>query len=256
MIIPGAESFFLKGGSEGVLLIHGFTGNPAELSLLGQHLQTQGFTVLGIRLAGHGTNEKDLAHMTKEDWIASTLDGYSILCGFCENISVVGHSMGALLTLHLAAMPKVDINRLVALAPPIFIDESLNLHLLPPREQSRGRFVRKARRNLKNVPSAVNRTYRLMPLISIHELLDLIEVVKSELSKVKVPILIVQGKEDRTVKVESTEYIYKNVASSEKQVKLMEEMGHLLPLREGREAIFDLTGTFLHCEHLEKRKEY
>ena len=238
----------MKGGSEGVLLIHGFTGNPAELSLLGQHLQTQGFTVLSIRLAGHGTNEKDLAHMTKEDWIASTVDGYSILRGYCEKISVVGHSMGALLTLHLATMPKVDINRLVALAPPIFIDESLNLHLLPPREQSQGRFVRKARRNLKNVPPAVNRTYRFMPLSSIHELLDLIEIVKGELSKVKPPMLIVQGKEDRTVKVESAEYIYKRVASPEKQIKLMEEMGHLLPLREGRECVFALTGTFLRCE--------
>ena len=245
MIISGAEPFFLQGGSHGVLLIHGFTGNPAELLLLGQYLQSQGFTVLSVRLAGHATNEKDLAHMTKEDWIASTLDGYSILRGCCDNISVVGHSMGALLSLHLATMSKIDINRLVTLAPPIFIDESLNLHMLPTREQSQGRFVRKARRNLKNVPPAVNRTYRFMPLISIHELLDLIEVVKNELLKIKTPILILQGKEDRTVKVKSAEYIYKNVASSEKQIKLMEDMGHLLPLREGRDEIFEITSDFL-----------
>ncbi|MBR2179107.1 MAG: alpha/beta fold hydrolase [Selenomonadaceae bacterium] len=245
MIIPGAEPFFLQGGSHGVLLIHGFTGNPAELLLMGRHLQSQGFTVLGVRLAGHGTNEKDMAHMTKDDWIASTLDGYSILRDCCEMISVVGHSMGALLSLHLAAMLKIDVHRLVTLAPPIFIDESLNLHLLPPREQSQGRFVRKARRNLKNVPSAVNRTYRSMPLISIHELLDLIEIVKTELSKIKIPILILQGKEDRTVKIKSADYIYKNVASIEKQVKLMSNMGHLLPLREGRDEIFEITLEFL-----------
>ena len=246
MIISGAESFFLQGGNHGVLLIHGFTGNPAELLLLGKYLQTQGFTVLAVRLAGHGTNAQDLEHMTKEDWIASTIDGYSILRGCCDKISVVGHSMGALLSLHLAAMPKVDIKRLVTLAPPIFIDESLNLKLLPPREQSQGRFVRKVRRNLKNVPPAVNRTYRIMPLISIHELLDLIELVKSELSKVETPILIIQGKEDRTVKAESAEYIYKNVVSLERQLKFMSEMGHLLPLRENREVIFDLTWNFLN----------
>ena len=250
MIISGAEPFLLQGGSHGVLLIHGFTGNPAELLLLGQHLQSQGFTVLSIRLAGHAINEKDLAHMSKEDWIASTLDGYSILRGCCDKISIVGHSMGALLSLHLAAMKNIKIYRLVTLAAPIFIDESLNLNLLPPREQSQGRFVRKARRNLKNVPPAVNRTYRLMPLISIHELLDLIEIVKNELSKVNAPILILQGKEDRTVKVESAEYIYDNVVSSEKQIKFLEEMGHLLPLREGRDYIFEITARFLEQDIL------
>lgn len=245
MIIPGAEPFLLKGGDHGVLLIHGFTGNPAELSLLGQHLQAQGFTVLGIRLAGHGTKVQDLEHMTKDDWIASTLDGYSILRGCCDKVSVVGHSMGGLLSLHLAAMANVDINRLVTLAAPIFIDESRGLNMLPPREQSQGLFVSEARRHLKNVPPAVNRVYRRMPLVSVHELIELLETVKSELSKVKTSILIMQGKEDRTVKIESAEYIYNNVTSPERQVELIDGMGHLLPLQEGREEVFKLLEEFL-----------
>ena len=35
MHLQGAEPFFLPGGRHGVLLIHGFTGLPAELRLLG-----------------------------------------------------------------------------------------------------------------------------------------------------------------------------------------------------------------------------
>ena len=58
MILPGAEPFFMPGGKKGVLLIHGFTGLPAELLLMGQHLNKAGFTVLGVRLAGHGTDRK------------------------------------------------------------------------------------------------------------------------------------------------------------------------------------------------------
>ena len=135
MIISGAESFFLQGGNHGVLLIHGFTGSPAELLLLGQYLQMKGLTVLCLRLAGHGTDEQDLSHMTKDDWLASVYDGYSILRGCCDKISVVGHSMGALLALNVAAF-KNDINRIVTLAAPIFIDESLGLQFLPPREKS------------------------------------------------------------------------------------------------------------------------
>ena len=32
----GAKPFFFKGGSEGVLLIHGYTGAPGEMRLLGE----------------------------------------------------------------------------------------------------------------------------------------------------------------------------------------------------------------------------
>ena len=80
-----------------MLLIHGFTGLPAELRLLGEHLNAQGFTVLAIRLAGHGTTVEDLSRMEHEDWMDSVRDGYAILSGACECVSAVGHSMGAVM---------------------------------------------------------------------------------------------------------------------------------------------------------------
>lgn len=45
-ILPGAEPFFMPGGKRGVLLVHGFTGLPAELLLMGHYLHERGFTVL------------------------------------------------------------------------------------------------------------------------------------------------------------------------------------------------------------------
>ena len=103
MIMEGAEPFFLPGGSTGVLLVHGFTGLPAELSMMGEYLQQRGCTVLGVRLAGHGTTVEDMSRMTAEDWLDSVRDGYAMLRGSCERIVVAGHSMGGLLALLLAA---------------------------------------------------------------------------------------------------------------------------------------------------------
>ena len=122
-MIEGGEPFFMKGGSSGVLLIHGFTGLPAGMFLLGEFLNRAGFSVLCPRLAGHGTSERDLMRTNKNDWFNSVLDGFYILRGICDKIFVVGHSMGGLLTLKLAV--KYQISKIITLAAPIFIDEGM-----------------------------------------------------------------------------------------------------------------------------------
>ena len=58
-IISGAEPFYFEGGETGCLLVHGFTGTPKEMRGLGEHLAHHGYMVLGIRLSGHATNQKD-----------------------------------------------------------------------------------------------------------------------------------------------------------------------------------------------------
>ena len=47
-------TFFLHGSRDaGVLLVHGYTGAPAEMRMLGNFLQAKGgYTVLGVCLAG------------------------------------------------------------------------------------------------------------------------------------------------------------------------------------------------------------
>ena len=50
----GAEQYFFKNGKKGVLLIHGYTGSPAELKPLGEYMRDKGYSVFGVRLPGHG----------------------------------------------------------------------------------------------------------------------------------------------------------------------------------------------------------
>lgn len=244
MIISGAEPFLLKGNSTGVLLIHGFTGSPAELILLGEYLNRAGFTVLGMRLAGHGTSERDIIRTTKYDWLDSVLDGYAILKNICEKIFVVGHSMGGLLALKLASL--YDVGKIVSLAAPIFISLETDISSLPPRERCGENYVLRPRRTLENVPPAANRVYRKTPLINIHELLDIIIEVKNILPKVTAPTLIMHGEEDHTAQPKSAEYIEKNIGSEVVKRIMIPECGHLLPLIEKREFVFEETLKFLN----------
>jgi len=54
-IVPNSEPFFFPGGQTGCLLMHGFTAMPEEMQPLGEFLASGGYSVLGMRLAGHAT---------------------------------------------------------------------------------------------------------------------------------------------------------------------------------------------------------
>ena len=242
-MIEGGESFLLKGGSSGVLLIHGFTGLPAGMLLLGEFLNRAGFSVVCPRLAGHGTVEEDLMRTTKDDWFNSVLDGFCILRGLCEKIFVIGHSMGGLLTLKLST--ERDVEKIVTLAAPIFIDEGRGLKNLPPKKFCGNACIYTERKKLDDVPPAVNNVYERTPLISVHELVELIDDVKNILPKVTTPILIMHGEEDHTAQPRSARFIMDNVGSSTKKIITVPNSGHLLPFAENREFVFEETLKFL-----------
>ena len=144
--------------------------------------------------------------------------------------------MGALLALKLSVFKKVE--KVVTIAAPIFIDKSLKAETLPPRELCGNQTVLQPRRRLKNVPTAVNQVYRKMPLISVHELFDLLNGVKKNLSKINAPLLILHAEDDHTAQPESAKFISESVSSDFVQLKFFEIGGHLLPLTESRELVF------------------
>lgn len=96
--------FHFEGGRDGVLLIHGLTGTPTEMRMLGKGLNRAGFTVVGVRLAGHCGSEEDLLATTWQDWYASVEAAAEQLRGKVDRLFVAGLSMGAVLALRLAAM--------------------------------------------------------------------------------------------------------------------------------------------------------
>ncbi|UPG93566.1 alpha/beta hydrolase [Luteibacter aegosomatissinici] len=99
-----ATEFQFEGGRDGVLLIHGLTGTPTEMRILGKGLNRAGFTVVGVRLAGHCGTEADLLSTTWQDWYASVEAAAEQLRGKVDRLFVAGLSMGAILALRLAAV--------------------------------------------------------------------------------------------------------------------------------------------------------
>src|SRR3990172_5600646 len=117
-MIPTSEPFLLPGqpNQPAILLSHGFTGAPKEMRWMGEYLNKQGFTCLGIRLAGHATRPEDMIRARYTDWMTSIEDGYHLLRGLSEDIFLVGLSMGGALSLLMST--RLDVKGVIAMSTP------------------------------------------------------------------------------------------------------------------------------------------
>ena len=244
-ILQGAEPFLLPGGDQGVLLVHGFTGSPSEMRLMGEYLNKIGFTVLAPRLCGHGTSPAEMAETKWLHWYSAVEDGYHFLKGLCRNIHVAGLSMGGLLSLKLAA--EYPVAKVVSMAAPIYINER-RLPLLPVYRLFRS-YVPKKRKKM-DVDPLYSVGYDETPLASLSSLLELIKIVDGLLPAVTAPALIIQSCAEHTVRPHSASHIYKGLGSAEKKLIWLEKSGHVVTLDSEREQVFTYTASFLRGENL------
>ncbi|KAF1055546.1 MAG: Thermostable monoacylglycerol lipase [Stenotrophomonas maltophilia] len=101
--MAASHEFFYAGGPQGVLLVHGLTGTPAEMRVLGKGLHSAGFTVHGVQLPGHCGSVDDLLQTTWEQWYDGVEKAAEQLRTRVDTLFVGGLSMGAVLSLTLAA---------------------------------------------------------------------------------------------------------------------------------------------------------
>jgi carboxylesterase len=98
------HSFHFPGhNGRGVLLIHGLTGTPLEMRILGKGLNNAGFTVHGVQLAGHCGTIGDLLATRWQDWYGSVQRAADKLAQEVDLFFIGGLSMGAMLALKYAA---------------------------------------------------------------------------------------------------------------------------------------------------------
>ena len=236
--------FFFPGNKIGVLLIHGFTGSPPEMRGMGEYLATQGLTVLGVRLAGHGTTPEDLACTSWHDWVASCEDGLRQLRTRCETVFVGGLSMGGVLTLHLAAHHPIA--GAIVMAAPIYLTGDWRIIFVPVLQHIIRWYVPKGAPDARELlVSQRIWSYDRIPGRAIGHLFTLMKQTRRLLPRITVPILIMQGLHDRTVPVDCAQEIYERVGSRDKQLLWFPESGHILPQDVEREAVWQRAYEFI-----------
>lgn len=234
-----SEPFFFEQGDTACLLLHGFSGSPAEVRPLGEYLAAAGVTVRAPLLPGHGTDPEDLRRTRWPEWVRSAEAELEELRGRYGRVHVVGFSMGGLLALYLGAHQEVA--SVTTLACPIKLADWRQL-LVPLAKYLVPYYP--ARISNPEIAAQLD-SYDRFPLATIHSLLRLAKQVRKDLHRVTVPLLSVQGERDRWIAEESSDYIMANVGSAVKRQVMLPNRNHLITLERGREEVFEAVHRWL-----------
>lgn len=239
-VIHGAESFFFKGSSTGVLICHGFGGTPQSVRTLGERIASKGFTVYGLRLQGHGTHYEDMERSTCLDWIQSVEDAYDCLKKQTKEIFVIGQSMGGTLTLHLSSKHP-DIKGIILINPAITTIPTMEAF----KNKTHPRYINEGKPDIK-AKDASEITYDKTPIESINQLLVLMHKTKNKLRYVTSPILAFKSKHDHVVPPENTNFIMNHVHSRFKTVIPLLNSYHVASLDNDKEFIAEKCCEFIN----------
>lgn len=242
-LLPGAEPFHHAGDRIGALLIHGFTGQPKSMRPWGDYLATQGRTVSIPRLPGHGTAWQDLNLTTWNDWYAEASRSLRELSDTCDQVFVMGLSMGATLTLRLAEEHGEVLSGIV-LVNPVVHSERPDRFLLPL-----------VSRVIPSFPGIVNDIkkpgqdeggYPRLPLKAAYSFTKLWAVVKEDIGSVHTPVLLIHSAEDHVVEPSNSAWLLANLTGSDVTEVVLENSFHVATLDNDAELIFEKSAEFIH----------
>ena len=245
MLVKNTEPFYFPGDDTGCLLIHGFTGAPTEMRPLGEYLAGFDYSVLGIRLAGHGTKIEDMNRMQWEDWSASVLDGWHLLKSTTKNVFLMGLSMGGSLALyHSSFLPATGV---VSLSAPYEIRSDPRRIYLPYLPWLIP-YVAKGDSDWQD-PSAREDhfSYDRYPTRGVLQLSYFLEALQEALGKVTAPALLIHSKKDIGVPPESLDLIYNALGTPDRLKKkiLLENSGHVVTRDQEKETVFQNVQSFI-----------
>ena len=217
-LLPGASPWTSDAGPAGVLVLHGFTGNPQSVRPLAEAFATAGLTVSMPLLPGHGTRVEDMVPTRWADWSGAAEQAYAELAARCETVTVAGLSMGGTLTLWLASRhPEV---RGIVLVNPLADGEAPGVAAMV--EQLRGLdepLVPGIGSDIAlqgSVESAYPMT-PVQPLLSLHAALT---DLRGALADITCPVLLCTSPQDHVVEPASSDLVAQTVGGPVERVSL------------------------------------
>ena len=261
-----------------ILLLHGLTGTPTELGYLAHHLRYRGKHAVHVpRLANHG---QPLGVLARTTWRELLESARAALRTAREDANargvplvVGGLSLGAVLSLVLAAEHPEEVDGVACLSPTLFYDgwnvpwyrRLLPLAAVTPlkyfsffresepfglrdeelRRKMSGQY---GSMTLRESGAAGALGYAHFPVRLFCEMRPLVARCKRLLPAVRSPVLVVQAEQDDMTSPRNAEYIRRRVGAERREMLLLKRSYHLVTVDLERAAVAERLAAF--CDSL------
>ena len=231
-IVP-PKPFTFKAGKRAVLLLHAFTGNTADVRMLGRFLQNKGYTCHAPLYKGHGVPPEELLHTGPEDWWQDVLSGYQLLKDEGhEKIAVAGLSLGGVFSLKMGY--TANVKGIVPMCAPTSFQGEDRLfkgvvHYAKQYKQLEGKSKEQIEKEMASFQSSSMETLNNLEQLNME--------VRENLNKIKVPIFVVQARHDELIDPESANEIYETVQSEKKYIKWYEQSTHVITMGKEKDKL-------------------
>lgn len=236
---PSAEAFEMKGGPEAVLLVHGFTGTPAEMRPLAEILHAQlGWQMEGILLPGHGTTIANLAKTPRKAWYEAAESAALSLRKRFDRVHLVGLSMGSLVVTEVLRRHPKDFASIALLAPASYLRSFFQrlandvvrwtplAYILPPLHKQE-----------KLHPDHI--VYDHYPPMAVREFAKVCEEARNLSTIDAPPTFISYSEADEVVHPKGAMMLAKKLKDSLQRIVRLERSIHVLTLGCEKERLFD-----------------
>lgn len=226
-----------------VAIVHGWGEHSDRYLNVVEGLMSYGYAIYGFDQRGHGRSPGKRGHIDSWGEYRGDLQAFINIIGRQQperSIFLVGHSLGALIALDcLLDHPEGLRGAVIASCPiePVGIAKPylVLLSRLLSRIWPRFSLDRRLNAGLLSRDQEVVQQSRSDPMMHgqcsarwATEVLDTISRVKSQVSKVAIPVLFLHGEADQVNLAEGTRYLFNSVAIEDKALRLYPGMYHEL----------------------------
>ncbi|WP_318151994.1 alpha/beta hydrolase [Nocardioides hwasunensis] len=222
-----AQPELTDGQRIGVLVQHGFTGNPASMRPWADDLAARGYAVEMPLLPGHGTRWQDMNKTSWSDWVTTVEGTFDRLLAENDAVVAVGLSMGGALCLRLAADRGDD------LAGIVIVNAAVDTLRKDVKVLPLLKHVLPAMPGIANdikKPGAEEYGYPMTPLRAAASMFAGYAELRRDLPKITIPVLYFRSADDHVVDISSSRALNAGLSSKDFEERVLENSYHVATL--------------------------
>jgi carboxylesterase len=238
----GCNPFTIGEGDTALLFIHGYSDSPAIFRKMAARLAEMGFTCRAMLRPGCARPLDLYEKATREKWLAAVGEEIAALRETHDEVWIVGHSLGAAITIDYLLADPDAVDGIVLLAPLIEVSSERSPILSAQAWYKIGKPMMIFTEIMEN-PFEVDahaedaQSYDMFSSFFPRKLYDEIfavtDNIKGRADELDVPVLMVLSRQDDIVDSEAARGYYEGISSDRKKLVWLEDARHLVPIDTG-----------------------